>query len=74
MGLAQLAARDAGEYVTLAVELAEDRERLADLRAKLREHVARSPLCDGERLADELLTTLRGAWRDWCIRGLMAQG
>src|SRR5206468_6775396 len=66
VGLAsELVARDADDYVALAAGLARDPGRLAELRAGLRGRVARSPLCDGDRLADELLDALRGAWRDW---------
>ena len=65
VGLAELAAPDAGGYVALAAGLAQDPGRLAELRAGLRDRVARSPLCDGERLADELLAALRAAWRAW---------
>ena len=64
-GLPELAAPDAGGYVGLAADLARDPGRLAELRAGLRGRVARSPLCDGERLADELLAALRTAWRAW---------
>ena len=48
-----------------AAGLARDHDRLAALRAGLRGRVARAPLCDGDRLADELLAALRTAWRDW---------
>jgi predicted O-linked N-acetylglucosamine transferase (SPINDLY family) len=66
VGLAvELTARDADEYAALAERLAQDTGRLAELRASSRERMARSPLCDGERLADELLAALRGAWRNW---------
>jgi predicted O-linked N-acetylglucosamine transferase (SPINDLY family) len=70
VGLQELAARTADQYLALAAGLAEDLGRLADLRAGLRERVARSPLCDGDRLADELLAVLRDAWRAFCSRGL----
>jgi predicted O-linked N-acetylglucosamine transferase (SPINDLY family) len=60
-----LAARDADDYAARAAGLAHDVPRLAQLRDGLRERVARSPLCDGERLADELLTALRTAWQAW---------
>jgi predicted O-linked N-acetylglucosamine transferase (SPINDLY family) len=63
VGLTELVAQDADDYVALAAGLARDRRRLADVRAGLRDRVARSPLCDGERLADELLEALRDAWR-----------
>jgi predicted O-linked N-acetylglucosamine transferase (SPINDLY family) len=64
IGLAdELVARDANDYVVRAAELVNDLGRLSGLRATLRERMARSPLCDGERLASELLAALRSAWR-----------
>ena len=60
-----LVARDVEDYVGQAAALTHDLGRLADLRARLRGRMVQSPLCDGERLADELLTALRGAWREW---------
>lgn len=65
VGLRETIARDPEHYVTLAVSLAEDRPRLAGLRAGLRERVARSALCDGDRAAAHLHGLLREAWRDW---------
>ena len=62
---AELSARSSEEYVTLAAELARDLDRPAELRAGLRERMARSPLSDGDRLADELLAALRTTWREW---------
>jgi protein O-GlcNAc transferase len=69
VGLTELIAGSAVEYVELAVRLAQDLSRLAALRAGLRQQVAASPLCDGKRFAANLLHLLRGVWRDWC-RGL----
>jgi predicted O-linked N-acetylglucosamine transferase (SPINDLY family) len=70
VGLAgELTARDADDYVALAAGLVHDGGRLSALRAGLRERVARSPLCDGERLADELLAALRRAWQEWTVGG-----
>jgi predicted O-linked N-acetylglucosamine transferase (SPINDLY family) len=65
VGLAELAAADAEGYVARAAGLAQDLSRLAELRACLRARVARAPLCDGQRLANELLAALRGAWLAW---------
>jgi predicted O-linked N-acetylglucosamine transferase (SPINDLY family) len=66
VGLAdELAATDVDDYAARAADLAHDRNRLVGWRAGLRERMARSPLCDGGRLADELLQALRVAWRAW---------
>jgi predicted O-linked N-acetylglucosamine transferase (SPINDLY family) len=65
VGLAELIARDVGQYVDLAVGLAEDLPRLAALRAALRQRMACSPLCDGKRFAENLLRVLREVWREW---------
>lgn len=46
IGLPELAAKDAGEYVRIAVELAKDTARLASLRQGLRERMRASPLMD----------------------------
>jgi predicted O-linked N-acetylglucosamine transferase (SPINDLY family) len=66
IGLAEeLAARDVDDYAARAAMLAQDLRRLAELRAGLRDRMVRSPLCQGDRLADELLAALRVAWRAW---------
>jgi predicted O-linked N-acetylglucosamine transferase (SPINDLY family) len=66
LGLADaLVARDVEDYAARAAGLARDRDQLADLRVSMRGRMAQSPLCNGERLADELLAALRGAWREW---------
>jgi predicted O-linked N-acetylglucosamine transferase (SPINDLY family) len=69
VGLSDLAATDPRRSVEIAAELAGDLERLAALRAGLRERLARSPLCDGPRFADNLLLLLRTAWRERCAAG-----
>jgi protein O-GlcNAc transferase len=52
--------------VRIAVSLASDLPRLAELRAGLRQRVAESPLCDGKRFAENLMEILRQVWRQWC--------
>lgn len=63
IGLDGLAAHDGDDYVRIAVALANDRERLADLRYGLRQRMRASPLCDvtgfARRLEDALLATAR---------------
>ena len=68
-GLGDLVARDVDGYVEAAARLASDLERLAGLRATLRQRLSTSPLCDVTRFADHLDRALRRIWRDHC-RGL----
>ncbi len=65
-GLAELVARDAGDYLGIVRRLGADRDRLAALRDGLRARVAASPLCDTGRFARNLEAALRGQWRRWC--------
>jgi protein O-GlcNAc transferase len=65
-GATETVAQSRQEYVELAVALAGDLPRLAGLRAGLRQRVAASPLCDGPRLAANLLRLLRTAWGEYC--------
>ena len=64
-GLTETIAGNLEEYVDLAVSWASDLPRLAALRARLRQQMAASPLCDGQRCADQLTALLRDVWRRW---------
>ena len=65
MGLGELVARDAADYVRIAAALAADRVRLARLRDGMRERLKRSPLMDEEGFVREL----EGAYADmWAAR------
>jgi predicted O-linked N-acetylglucosamine transferase (SPINDLY family) len=66
VGLTETVAENTGDYVDRAVRLAEDLPALAALRAGLRDRMARSPLCDGERFAGHLATLLGDVWQQWC--------
>ena len=74
IGLGELVARDWEHYVELVVGLASDLGRLQSLRAGLRERVATSPLCDGDRYAGHLLALLREAWEKWVASGCYIGG
>ena len=63
VGLQELIAETAADYVRIAVLLAGDRVRLAALRAGLRARVAGSPLMDAERFADHLWAAVVSAYR-----------
>jgi predicted O-linked N-acetylglucosamine transferase (SPINDLY family) len=62
-GYADWVARDAADYVALAVARAQDVDGLAALRGTMRARVAASPLCDAPRFGRALGLALRHAWR-----------
>lgn len=66
VGLTELIAHTPGQYVQLAVALADDLPRLASLRASLRERMKASPLMDTRRFARNVEAAYRRAWRCWC--------
>jgi predicted O-linked N-acetylglucosamine transferase (SPINDLY family) len=65
LGFTETIARDAGQYVELAVEWAGDLDRLAAVRRQLRGQMAASPLCNQERFAANFLRLLRAIWCGW---------
>ena len=65
LGSTATIARDPDEYVCVAAALANDLPELAAMRAGLRDRMASSPLCDGERFAANFLRVIRDAWREW---------
>ena len=67
VGLPELIAQDQDDYLRLAVQLAADMTRLADLRATLRTRLAASPLMDAPRFARHLEAAYREMWRTWCM-------
>jgi predicted O-linked N-acetylglucosamine transferase (SPINDLY family) len=69
VGLPELVADDTDAYVRLAVELALDLPRLAELRASLRGRMQRSPLMDAPQFARDIETAYRLMWQRWCATG-----
>jgi FkbM family methyltransferase len=61
-GLPGMVAGNWDEYVDIAAGLTSDLDALAALRAGLRDQVAASPLCDGERFGAALGQALRAMW------------
>ena len=57
------------EYVALAVQWSQQRDRLAAVRASLRERMRVSPLCDGVLFTRNLEVALRDVWRRYCAAG-----
>jgi predicted O-linked N-acetylglucosamine transferase (SPINDLY family)/glycosyltransferase involved in cell wall biosynthesis len=66
VGLQDLVAETEDRYVEIATALADDRERLAGLRAELRGRLERSDLMDAERFSRGLEIAYRRMWRIWC--------
>lgn len=65
--LQELIATDPEDYLARAVALAEDLDRLATLRAGLRERFQRSPITGYARFARDLESAFRTMWRAWAV-------
>jgi predicted O-linked N-acetylglucosamine transferase (SPINDLY family) len=68
-GLAQFVATSEEQYVRLAVELADQLERLEQLRAGMRERLRDSALLDEAGFTRELERAYRQMWQSWCESG-----
>ncbi|HYM09661.1 MAG TPA: tetratricopeptide repeat protein, partial [Bryobacterales bacterium] len=68
LGLGEFVAGSIEGYIELAARLSQDGERLRELRAGLRDRMARSPLSDARTLTRELEDAYRAMWRRWCSR------
>ena len=66
VGLAEFAVNSEEDYVQLAVKLAGDVPRLAQLRATLRPRMQSSPLMDAPRFARNVEAAYRSMWQRWC--------
>jgi predicted O-linked N-acetylglucosamine transferase (SPINDLY family) len=69
IGLPELISATPEEYVAIAAGLADDRDRLVDLRATLRARLAASPICDAKRYTRNLEAAYRQMWHAWCAKG-----
>ena len=68
VGLPQLVAKTGDAYVDIAARLTHDLPRLAQLRADLRNIMARSPAADGRSCARNLERAFREMWVTWCAK------
>jgi predicted O-linked N-acetylglucosamine transferase (SPINDLY family) len=66
IGLLETIAESSADYVARAVSLAQDLPRLSEIRGSLRQQMAKSSLCDGERFTRDFVTALRDVWGRWC--------
>jgi protein O-GlcNAc transferase len=67
--LPELIADSQAEYVAIARDLAQDRDRLRTVRAGLRERFYASPLMDHAGLAADVDAAFRAMWRTWLSEG-----
>jgi predicted O-linked N-acetylglucosamine transferase (SPINDLY family) len=65
VGITETVADSPEDYVGRAVKLARNLPRLAEIRAGLRQQMARSPLCDARRFAANFAAAMREAWQRW---------
>ena len=66
LGLTELLAETAEEYIDIAAALANDLPRLAELRATLRDRMRASPIMDYPTFARDVESAYRTIWRQWC--------
>jgi predicted O-linked N-acetylglucosamine transferase (SPINDLY family) len=65
VGLRDLVANSPDQFVQIARDLAADSDRLATLRATLRDRMAASPMMDRKRFAGNVEAAYRQMWRNW---------
>ncbi len=68
VGLSELVADSAEDYVSIAAQLAGDPPRLAKLRAGLRQRTRTSHLCDAAGFTRDLEAIYRIMWKKWCAQ------
>ncbi|MDP9175147.1 MAG: tetratricopeptide repeat protein [Planctomycetota bacterium] len=64
--LTDLAAHTPAEFVNIAVNLANDLPRLANLRSSLRGRMLQSPLTDAKSFTRNIEVAYRNIWQAWC--------
>jgi protein O-GlcNAc transferase len=74
VGVTDLIADSIEAYVEMAVALAGDPARLADLRSSLRPRMAASPLCDAPGFARKVEEAYRTMWARWCAAPALPSG
>lgn len=65
-GLSHFCTGTEDDYVALAIAMAQQPDKLSELRVGLRHRVARSPLCDRVTFSRNMAAELQRLWSDWC--------
>jgi predicted O-linked N-acetylglucosamine transferase (SPINDLY family) len=63
IGLADLVSEDLGSYVATAAKLADDQQRLVDLRGNMRQRMLASPLMDRTSFTRDFEDVCRQMWQ-----------
>ncbi|HYV39602.1 MAG TPA: tetratricopeptide repeat protein [Gemmataceae bacterium] len=66
VGLTDWIAETPEQYVEIAMRMGQDVDKLAEMRASLRERVGNSPLCDGKNFTPTVEAVYREIWQRWC--------
>lgn len=66
IGVSELIAESPEQYISLAIELANDQNRLQQYRRKLRSMMQESSLMDCEGFARKMEAAYRDIWQRWC--------
>ncbi len=66
VGLPELVANTEVDYVNICVQLAENKEKLQQLRSQLRNKMQTSPLMKGGLFTQHLEQHYRTSWQKWC--------
>jgi protein O-GlcNAc transferase len=66
IGLPELVATSADQYIQIASSLATDATRLKTLRSELRNRMTTSPLMDAAQFAKDIEQAYRKMWQQWC--------
>lgn len=65
-GLTELIAKNRDDYVSIAANLAKEKDRLRNIREGLRQRFAASPAMDGPAFARDMQEVYRGMWEKYC--------
>lgn len=70
VGLPELIASTSGEYITKAVNMANDPDKLKTLRERLRQMMKNSPLTDEKLFTSYLEQIYHEIWNKWCTKAI----
>jgi predicted O-linked N-acetylglucosamine transferase (SPINDLY family) len=61
----ELIANNIDEYISIAVDLAQDKDKLCKTRDGLRDRFAASPVMDQEKFTRNMEAAFREMWKNW---------